>query len=174
MLVETPKFWTWAHIELNEENIHDVSKSNRFQNLGNFSLLGLGSEGLNTFYSELLNLSSPLYGFLDVSEQDMSSVSPEILGQLVTRMNWVFMRNIKMSGEQVDQMFSSIDRSERLALEELYSIGNDISSVSPESLSRQGSFPISPRVQQSISTFCSTTPRSRNWNLTLRLGQQSD
>ena len=135
MLLEAPRFWTWAHIEMNNENFEEIFQSERFQNVSKFSLLGVDGEKLTSFYSELLNYK-PFNGFLDISQRDLSRVSTELLTKLFTVINWVFMKKITLTEEQISQIFHSIEQSEKLKLNCLYSISTSLSAVSPSSLAR--------------------------------------
>ena len=132
-MAEAPRFWSWASLELHDENFEERFQSERFQNVGKFSLLGTSSENLARFYSDILSFKS-LFGFLDISQQDLSGLAPEILDRLFSRMSWVYLKNVRLSADQVCQVFSSLEQSEEC--ECLYYIGSDLSSVSPQSLSR--------------------------------------
>ena len=133
--MEAPRFWTWACLELHDANFEERFESERFQHVGKFSLLGTCEENLARFYSEIMSYKS-LYGFLDISQQDLTGLAPEILPRLFSRMSWIFLKNVTLSPDQVSQLFSSLAESEKCELNYLYYIGSDLSSVSPESLSR--------------------------------------
>ena len=135
LMAEAPRFWTWACLELHDENFEERFHSERFQNVGRFSLLGTCEENLARFYSDMLSFKSP-YGFLDISQRDLTGLAPEILTQLFRRMSWIFLKNVTLSPGQVSQLFSSLAESEKSELNYLYYIGSDLSSVSPESLAR--------------------------------------
>ena len=95
---------------MNDENFEEIFQSERFQNVSKFSLLGVDGEKLTTFYSELLNYK-PFNGFLDISQRDLSGVSTELLTKLFTIINWVFMKKITLTDEQISQIFLSIEQS---------------------------------------------------------------
>ena len=128
-------FWTWAFIELNEANFNERTQSQRFQNISQFSLLGVGDEKLTSFYSELLSHKS-LFGFLDICQRNVSGLSTDILCQLLTRINWVFLKKVTLSEDQVTQIVSRLAGSEQLELDSLYFVETDLSAVAAESLSR--------------------------------------
>ena len=133
--MEAPRFWTWACLELHDANFEERFESERFQHVGKFSLLGTCEENLARFYLEIMSYKS-LYGFLDISQQDLTGLAPEILSRLFSRMSWIFLKNVTLSPDQVSQLFSSLAESEKCELNYLYFVGADLSSVSPESLSR--------------------------------------
>lgn len=139
--LECAEFWRWADIEVTDDNLEDVTKSNRILVVDSISLdKSLSDLSANIFLNFLINCEETLAArSLSLEELNLSTIDVETLSSVLVRLEEIDLTETQLTMNQVNAIFhklaSSDASSDARKLKVLDLDDNVLSSVSPHILS---------------------------------------
>jgi len=138
-VIETAKFWSWAQVTLTRENFSEIFPSYRFRSVSSVTLSRhdkLSDGQLKELFSNFSKLPDLKLKHLKISHNDLSSIKPSVLSQVVMRLEEVCLPGTNLTQAQALALFKAISECEDLRLKHLDIWNNDLSSIQPSVLSQ--------------------------------------
>ena len=140
VMMEQPRFWTWATVRLSLDNFTERSQSVRIRSITNVLMEYDVSElQQRSFFSSVFYEVGAMANMrnLDISGTDLSFVSPEVLSEVIVKMKVVNLFDSNLTSEQLDTILIRIMKSsDDLNLSSLRTSLTSFSSVPPAILSK--------------------------------------
>ena len=135
--LECKEFWRWADIEVTDDNLDDVTKSNRILLVDTISLdKSLSDLSANIFLNFLINCDETLSArSLSLEDTNPSTIDVDTLASAVLRLEETNLNSSGLTMNQVNAIFRKLASSDVRKLEALEIADNVLSSVSPSILS---------------------------------------
>ena len=131
--LECPEFWWWAGISVRDENIEELTKSNRilFVNTITLSLFDLTDLSSNIFMNFIANSENLAVRRLCLNDLNLSSVGVDVLTSAVVRLEEVKFCGTELTMNQLNGIFHKLVGPDKSKLKLLLVDDYDLSSVPP-------------------------------------------
>ena len=132
IVVDHPRYWTWAKLHLGKHNFEEVFPTRRFRSIATIKMV---NPSLSTVQLRSVLLEFEHLRFLDFGSTDLSYVPADVLAEGLVNLRKAEFENTKLTQDQAETLFLKIMEKSELKLRFLKIRFNDLSSVCPEILS---------------------------------------
>ena len=140
VMMEQPRFWTWATVRLSLDNFTEKSQSVRIRSITNVLMeYDVSEMQQRSFFSSIFYEVGAMANMrnLNISGTDLSFVSPEVLSEVIVKMKVVNLFDSNLTSEQLDTILIRIMKSsDDLNLSSLRTSLTSFSSVPPAILAK--------------------------------------
>ena len=135
LVVEVPRFWTWASVRVTDEEMEEMLRSSRLR-LVRRVRLDCRSERNQLTFLQVLTRREVELDQLVASQEVVSQAPARVLAQAVVMTREVEITEVSLTQEQVSAIFNTIAEEKELRLVSLHLWCGDGSTVSPSDLVR--------------------------------------
>ena len=132
--VEQAKYWTWAKVRLSRDNFEEIFPTRRFRNIATVKMVHPCVSAVQL--GDLLDEECGNRRFLDFGSTDLSSVPADILSEGIVNLRRAGFENAKLTPDQAKTLFLKIKEKTELKLRFLKIRFDNLSSVSPDILTK--------------------------------------
>ena len=133
ILVEQPRHWTWAKVQLNIHNFEEIFPTRRFRNIATVKMVKpyLSELQMRSVLIEYDHLRS-----LDFGSTDLSSVPADVLSEGIVNLRKADLESTRLTPDQAKALFLKIMLKPELKLRFLKIRYDNLSSVDPNIFSK--------------------------------------
>ena len=133
VVLERSRYWNWAKVQLNKSNFEKIFPTRRFRNIATVKMV---NPCLSAVQIRMVLMEYDHLRFLNFGSSDLSSVPADILAECLVNLRKAEFENAKLTPHQAETLFLAIMEKSELKLRFLKIRFNNLSSVSPDILSK--------------------------------------
>ena len=133
VVLERSRYWNWAKVQLNKSNFEKIFPTRRFRNIATVKMV---NPCLSAVQIRMVLMEYDHLRFLNFGSSDLSSVPADILAEGLVNIRKAEFENAKLTPHQAETLFLAIMEKSELKLRFLKIRFNNLSSVSPDILSK--------------------------------------